>query len=293
MSSFASEIYVGIDGGGTKCCARIYSASGEILGLGIGGPANAYQSAEQAKESIIGATQQALNEAQLSMQTMKNLVAGAGLAGVNVENVLQQMNNWHHPFKKMYLTTDVHIACVGAHENNEGAVIIAGTGSCGYSFVNGKTTIIGGHGFPIGDKGSGAWVGFEGVKAVLLALDGLGATTLMSEKVAEHLRAKDEMIVEKINAATARDYAQLAHCVFAAAEENDTIAVQILREGANYLSVMADALWQTQPRRMSMIGGLTEYIMPWLAPAISTRLSVPLHQPEYGAFYFARQNFQK
>lgn len=55
---------------------------------------------------------------------------------------------------------------MGAHTRDEGAVMIAGTGSCGYSFVNGKATILGAHGFPFGDKCSGAWIGLEAVKAV-------------------------------------------------------------------------------------------------------------------------------
>src|SRR5690554_7426787 len=33
------QLYLGIDGGGTKCRARIISASGRMLGTGVGGPA--------------------------------------------------------------------------------------------------------------------------------------------------------------------------------------------------------------------------------------------------------------
>ena len=61
---------------------------------------------------------------------LKQVVAGLGLAGVNLPGLYQKINEWHHPFKEMFLTTDLHTACIGAHKGADGAVIITGTGSC-------------------------------------------------------------------------------------------------------------------------------------------------------------------
>ena len=283
------QLFIGIDGGGTKCRARLFAADNKVLGTGVGGPANPLHGPLQAKASILQAVEMALTEAALPNFEASNLIAGVGLAGVNLPSMFDLMSAWHHPFKKMYLTTDLHIACLGAHNRDEGAVMIAGTGSCGYSFVNGKATILGAHGFPFGDKCSGAWIGLEAVKAVLLASDNLGPYTMLSDTIGDFLQARGVMIVDKMGAAKSSDYAQLARLVFDAADAQDAVAENIIREGADYMSAVAEKLWETEPGRMSLIGGLSGRLTPWLKKNIAASLSEPLSQPEYGAVYFARQ----
>ena len=284
-----SKFFVGIDGGGTKCCAVIVDSHGKTLGKGIGGSANAYQNLPQTQTSIIDATRLALFEAGLPETLMPELIAGVGLAGVNVPSVFTAMNQWQHPFKKMYLTTDLHIACLGAHNGEDGAVIITGTGSCGYSFVNGKTTIVGGHGFLLGDKGSGAWVGLEAVKAVLLAVDQVGPETIMSTMLCDYLQVTDMMIVEKLTAATSGDYAKIARIVLTAAQQHDEVATKIVREAASYIDAIAEKLLQMGSQRMSILGGLAVHLLPWLSEATTSHLSEPLAQPEFGAVLLAMQ----
>ena len=291
METESGQIFIGIDGGGTKCRARLFTADDKVLGTGIGGPANPLHGQSQAEASITQAVEMALAEADLPYAAAKDLIAGVGLAGVNLPSLFAVMNHWHHPFKKMYLTTDLHIACLGAHRSDEGAVIIAGTGSCGYSYVNGKATIIGGHGFPFGDKCSGAWMGLEAVKAVLLASDNLGPQTCLVDLIGDHVGAKGVMIVDKMGAAKSNDYAGLAHFVLEAADLNDEVAVKIMREGADYLSAVAEKLWQTGASRMSLIGGLSGRLTPWLKPGVAASLSNPISQPEFGAVYFAKQQY--
>lgn len=288
-ASSANQLYVGIDGGGTKCRARILTADDKVLGSGLGGGANPFHGLAQAKANILQAVEMALTEAGLPNSAAADLVAGVGLAGVNLPSLFQEMSQWRHPFKKMFLTTDLHIACLGAHQRDEGAVMIAGTGSCGYAYAGGKATNLGGHGFPHGDKGSGGWAGLQAIKAVLLAFDGVGPQTILSEMVHELLGAEGIAIVEKLGAAKAGDYAKFAPSVLKAARMNDEVAVAIMREGGDYLSAIADKLWATQPGRMSMIGGFAEPMQPWLRPDIAAGLSAPISQPEFGAVYFAKQ----
>lgn len=287
----SGQLFIGIDGGGTKCRARLFTADDKVLGTGVGGPANPLHGQSQAKASILQAVEMALTEAGLPNSEAGNLIAGIGLAGVNLPSLFDVMNAWHHPFKKMYLTTDLHIACLGAHRRDEGAVMIAGTGSCGYSYVNGKATIIGAHGFPFGDKCSGAWIGLEAVKAVLLASDNLGPQTCLNDLIGNHLHAKGVMIVDKMGAAKSSDYAQLARFVLEAADMKDEVAIKIMREGADYMNAVAEKLWETGPSRMSLIGGLSGRLTPWLKPSVAASLSNPISQPEFGAVYFAKQQY--
>lgn len=287
--SLSSGLLLGIDGGGSKCCAVIADAQGEILGRGMGGSANAYQNLLQTQESIIAATRMALQDAGLPVEALSQLTAGIGLAGVNVPSVFAAMQAWLHPFKKIHLTTDLHIACLGAHQGAEGAVIIAGTGSCGYSFVAGRAQVLGGHGFLLGDNGSGGWMGLTAVKAVLLAVDDLGPQTLLRQMLCEELAVDEAMLVDKLTSASSGDYAKLSRLVFLAAQRQDAVAVGIIREGAAYIDSLAEKLWQAGPGRISLIGGLANYIAPWLTPSVVARLSPPLAQPEVGAVLFAME----
>lgn len=286
------KLYLGIDGGGSKCRALIVTGSGQVLGTGSGGPANAFADLEQTFVSIQAATEFALHEAGLPLSSINQLIAGVGLAGVNVPRVFDQVNSWQHPFKQLFLTTDLHIASLGAHRSDDGAVIVAGTGSCGYSHVQGRVSMLGGHGFPAGDIGSGAWFGLEAIRAVLLAADNLGAPTLLSDLISQHLQAKGVAIVDKMAGAKASDYAALAGFVFDAAERGDDLALSLVKQGAAYIDALAQQLWLTNPARMSLVGGLSHRLMPWLAPSIRERLSPPLDSSEAGAIYHARNMSQ-
>jgi glucosamine kinase len=286
-------LYIGIDGGGTKCRASIMTEDLRVLGTGVGGPANPFQGVQQAKDSIRTAAELALIDAGLPPSAMGELIAGAGLAGVNVPSLYDVMSAWEHPFKEMYLTTDLHIACLGAHNRDEGAVMICGTGSCGYSFVNNESLFIGGHGFPIGDKGSGAWMGLSAIQAVLLAADDLGPQTILSKSVGDFLQAENVMIVDKLFGAKQGDYAKFAIYVVDAADAGDEVAIGIAREGAAYMSGVARKLWATKPGRMSIIGGLAPRLIPWMDKEMANNLSDALYQPEFGSVYFAKQSFAK
>ena len=288
------QLFIGIDGGGTKCRATIYSSTQGLLGTGLGGPANPLHGLERTLESIIVSTQLALQDAGLRVEQVHDIVAGLGLAGVNIPGLYDKIMQWDHPFQQMFLTTDLHTACIGAHEGEDGAVIITGTGSCGFSLVNGKTTNFGGHGFAQGDMGSGAWMGLEAVKATLLDLDGLGKNTLISTLLKQHFNTTTAMgIAEQMAGQPSSGYAKLARFVFTAAEQNDAIALSIVQQGADYVSRLAERLLESEPPRLSMIGGLAEPLNKWLSPHIAKKVELPKQPPEMGAIYFAIRSVEQ
>jgi glucosamine kinase len=289
-----NELFLGIDGGGSKCKAIIMNKDNEILGTGISGPGNPLHGFEQATNSITESAKLALADAGLAHIELSELVAGVGLAGVNIPVLFDKMAGWHHPFKTIHLATDLLIACLGAHDGGDGAVIISGTGSCGFSCVDEQHNIVGAHGFPHGDKGSGAWFGLQGVKQVLLSLDGLVQPTLMSGVLLHKLNCNDDTdLVEAVASQKATFYAQQANLVFDAAELGDKVALAIVAEGAGYINSIARTLMTKNPPRLSMLGGLTPRLKSWLADNIKENLEEPLHAPEVGSVLFARQQQAK
>ena len=284
--------FLGIDGGGSQCRASLAAASGETLGHGLAGTANPLEGQDKAVNSILEATGQALREAGLTVDNLGNIVAGLGLAGVNLPGLHHTFSEWTHPFKSIYLTTDLHAACLGAHQGKDGAVIIIGTGSCGFARVKGQTAEYGGHGFPLGDMGSAAWMGFKAVQHSLLALDGLLPGSRLAELLLARFEYSEPMaLVERMARETPSEYGKLARIVFAAAEENDAAAIAIIREGAGYISTMARKLLELNPQRLSLLGGLAPLIEHWLDPDVAAHVTPPLDNAEAGAIYLARQGW--
>jgi glucosamine kinase len=290
---FDGSIFLGIDGGGTKCKAVLMDHNQTILGVGISGPGNPVYGVELAKNSIVESAKIALEQAKSRYLTLCDLhlgsmVAGIGLAGANVPQMYKEMSEWKSPFKAKYITTDLLIACLGAHNGRDGAVMISGTGSCGYSYVKGQSTIIGAHGFPQGDKGSGAWFGLQAVEASLLSLDKIGPKTSMLNFLLEKLKVNNaEDIVAKFASKPSSTFASVANVVFLAAQENDQVALAIIKEGAEYINTMARLLDDTTPPRITLIGGLTAFITPYLDAELQLRLAPSLSPPEVGAVLYA------
>ena len=284
-----NEYFLGIDGGGSKCKAIIVDADNNVLGTGISGPANPLHGYEQAVNSVTESAELAIKDAGLSL-TLADVTAGVGLAGVNLPVLFEQMSNWDHPFKQMFLATDLLIACLAAHNGSDGAVMITGTGSCGFSYVDGHPYTLGGHGFPHGDKGSGAWFGFQAANHVLMSLDGLKPASAINAKLLELLKVEDGLqMVEVIAGKPAAFYAKMANLVFDAAEEGDEVAKAIVAEGAGYISGIARQLETQNPPRISLIGGLTPRIKPWLDQDVKEKLAEPLCEPEFGSVIYAQQ----
>ena len=287
------EYFLGIDGGGSKCKAILVDKNNTILGTGIAGPGNPLHGFEQATNNIVKSAELALADAGLSHIPLSQFEAGVGLAGVNLPVLFKEMSDWLHPFKKMHLATDLLIACLGAHDGGDGAVMITGTGSCGFVYVDGQEKIIGAHGFPHGDKGSGAWIGLQAAKQVLLSIDKLVEPTSLTIRILDFLKAKDATeMVEAIAGRPAAFYAKMAGFVFEEAANDDAVAKSIIVEGADYISRVARQLMQQQPPRISLIGGLTPLLTPWLDDDVQQLLATPIHPPELGAVVFARQQSQ-
>ena len=286
--------FIGVDGGGSKCRALISDEKGRTLGVGLGGPANPLHGYEQAVASVMSAIRDALHDAGLERRALTESIACLGLAGVNLPSLRQRMLAWQHPFAGLHLVTDLHIACRAAHDGGDGAVIISGTGSCGVAVVGDTETIFGAHGFPMGDKGSGAWLGLEALRYYLLADDGFVERGALYQAFQQHFQTDDALaIIEVMAGKGSSAYAALAKLVFNSAEQHDAHAIAMLKDGANYLDQLADKLLRCAPPRLTMVGGLTECWQPWLRADIAAKLQPALIVPEAAAAKLAHAQAHK
>lgn len=287
------QFFLGIDGGGTKTKARLETANGEVIGEGLAGLGNPAQNAEVALDSMIKASTSAMKAAGLSASDFSHVSACLGLAGVNIPKYYDIATQWALPFRQTLITTDLHIACTGAHAGEEGAILITGTGCSAFVSVDNQQTTLGGHGFPIGDKSSGAWLGLRALSLTLESLDELREKTSLSVEVCRALACNSSTeLVAKTLHFKATQFAELAPLVIKRAASNDMMAEEILLEGQRYLVALTEKLLSLKPARFSMIGGLAPHWAELLPINIQRHLSPSLCTPEYGAVALAKQTFK-
>jgi glucosamine kinase len=286
------QLLVGIDGGGTKCRARISDLDGNILGEGQGGPANTRLGLDVAFGSIIAAVDIALASAGLDLGRKKNIHAGLGLAGLSLKREQDIVASYDHPFASMRVESDAHIACLGAHNGTDGAILILGTGSCGCALLGGKEHTVGGWGFEISDHGSGAHIGYEAVRASLLAYENVIPQTELSHRVMQALGNTPETAVPWAEDATPGKYGSFAPLVSELAEKGDPLAERIMRKSGADTALLLKAMETKGAGCVALIGGVASVIDHWLPEDVKHLLVQPEGDALDGALLLARRKLE-
>ena len=280
-----SDLYfIGIDGGGTKCRVILQDRNGTQLGEGISGPANIMRDAELTKLSIMEGAEKAIKSANTLLAskssetpvtpiTVSECVVGAGLAGANISTAKAHFESWQHPFHSLHILSDLHV----------------GTGSAGTVYTEAKFTDVGGHGFPIGDFASGAWLGLKAIQHTLLCIDGIRSLDDLANKVCAELGASNaDEIVTKCAGFSTHHYASLVPCMLPLLREGNNQVVRIFKEGAEYLETMAQRLLGDNAYNLALIGGLSNVYVPYFSEEIRARLQACELSPEQGAIKYAQ-----
>ncbi len=164
-------LFMGVDGGGTKCRVRLRDRHGATRGEAVGGLANLYQDLEAAIATIEATMAEAMRQAALAQADRHHIHVGLGLAGAVTAETTGAVRRALRDFGSVSVDVDAYAACLGAHDGADGGIVIAGTGSAGLALVNGRRHWIGGFGFPLGDQGSGAILGRGALRRAALSLD--------------------------------------------------------------------------------------------------------------------------
>ena len=295
-SNPTQDIFIGIDGGATKTIARVEDAHGEFLGQGQGGPANIRLSVEGSWQSIHDALREALVKPGLRLDDGRHrFYCGAGLAGTEVPSACDQFVNTPHPFARLILKSDGYTSCLGAHGGGDGATIAIGTGTVGYQIEADKEYKVGGWGFPHGDEGSGACLGLEAVRLTLHWLDGRGEPSPLLEAVYAHFDRDLIRLVVWANQANATQFAQIAPIVIEQVKRQTPLAETLIKQAAGEIDRLAAALAaqsidKTSP--CSLLGGLAQFIEPWLGESLQARLVPCKLDAVHGAVLMIRKALQ-
>ncbi len=284
-----TRLFVGVDGGGTGCRARIEDAEGRVLGTGIAGPAAVRLGIDRSVAALESAFRAAAAEAGLTTEALAGLDACVGLAGIGRKGALEELMARPHPFSSVVYVNDATIACIGAHGGHDGGIVIIGTGSIGFAVVKGQEVRVGGYGFPISDEGSGADLGLHAIRLSLRAGDGRALATSFTREVMVRFDNDPFETVAWMDRATATDYATLAPLVMRHADAGDPVGRRIVREAAEQIDELVRRLVECGAPRVALIGGLASSMEPWLAPDVQRRLSAVEGDAVAGALHLARR----
>jgi glucosamine kinase len=278
---------LGIDGGATRCRARLRNADGKTLVEASGAAANIHVDFAAAIAVLRAVVGEAIAKAGLEDGDRARIAIGFGLAGIEDTTDAARVVEAFPGYRLVRAANDAVTACIGAHAGADGGLVIAGTGSAAIARVKGKETIIGGRGFTIGDDGSGAHLGLDAMRAALRAFDGLGPASALTADIIGRFGGDSVAMMRWARDAKPGDFGAFAPGVFSRAAEGDRIALEIAARAAGAIGALTRGAIALGAGRVALVGGAGEALRPYLEPDIAALLKPPLHDATDGAILLA------
>ncbi len=237
------SLFVAIDGGGSKTICLVADDSGQLLGVGSGGPTKpGFVPESLARRSLETALKQAWkpsNEPPLMAAISGPVPRSLG------EQVVQEITG----ARRVVRLGEGEAAWQAVHpwvSLDYGLVVDAGTGSF-VSGVNseGERAGAGGEGPFLGDDGSGHWIGWQAMRAVLRSDDGREPPTMLTPVVCQALGIdKPREMIRRFHweNLSRHEIASLCPLVVQVARQGDVRARAILAAAGRELALMARAV---------------------------------------------------
>ncbi|MEY9864497.1 glucosamine kinase [Catenulispora sp. GAS73] len=238
-------LVLGLDVGGTTSRALLATSDGQQRGAGrsAGGNPTVHNAvvAAAAVEAAVGEAMNGSDPEQLAAVTV-------GLAGGGkLTSVLEAGDAFGRMWERVGVdcqvsyVPDALVAFAAGTPAKDGSVLLAGTGSISAAVRRGRVTAHGdGHGWLLGDRGSGFWLARQAAVAALADLDGPGPVTALTQLVVESLFGTDSApsaldVILAVTARTPSELADLAPLVTTACEAGDPVALRIAERAAELL----------------------------------------------------------
>ena len=263
---------------------RLWSAEGVLLGSGGAGPSGLSLGVAAAWGAVDAAVAEAFDLADLQPDPGATLLT-LGLAGANVAAQAEAFvgspsaAGWGW----VVLIGDGEAALLGAHRGEPGVLLAAGTGSVAEAWrADGSWGTSGGWGFPVGDEGSGAWLGLHAMANAQHALDGRAPAGALAQAVWREVGNTPAALLAFCAGANQSSYARLAPLVFDHAD-SDWVATALLDEAAAALEAHLPALDPSGALPLALAGSIALCLQPRLSDATRARCVVPVGDAVDGA----------
>lgn len=241
------KYFIGIDGGGTKSRLLAVDENGNKIGSAYGNSTNlASNSKTFVHDSLRRLIDCFLMNSNVKIADCIGFCIGsAGLDSENACLIMEQMIQNFGFSCRIITVNDSLLVLAAATKGRPGVVVVSGTGSIAYGMdTNGEALRCGGWGHVLDDGGSGYWIGKEALRSALRSFDGRGEKTVLEDMFREefhitHLPDLIEKIYGEFNKAEIAGYAIY---VKEGVKQNDKVCMDIMKEAARELYLLADAV---------------------------------------------------
>ncbi|MBM2813855.1 MAG: BcrAD BadFG protein [Ignavibacteria bacterium] len=265
------ETIIGIDGGGThtrgilyrrgKIIADAKSGTTRIGAVGVG----------ESCERLLNVINDLCEKAKIESSELDAVVIG--LAGVWLDEEKRRSAALLKTLARgqdiilndLLLTSDAELALEGAFKGEQGIIIIVGTGSIAIGNIGkGKLIRCGGWGIELDDEGSGAWIGREGLTAVVRAIDGRGKPTKLTQIFTEMIPTVDlnhPRTIVKAYSERNFEYHMLSPSVMKCAVEGDKVCLDIITRACFHLLELPTTLrkqFKIKVVPVALMGGIID-----------------------------------
>ncbi|MET8311117.1 BadF/BadG/BcrA/BcrD ATPase family protein [Micromonospora sp. NPDC005173] len=253
----SDTVVVGLDVGGTSTRATALTLTGERLGTGRAGGGNpTSHGADQAAAELLTALRGALADVDPTRVAAGTIgLAGAARLLADPAGRAAFDRAWHDAGLRCPYAVygDALVAYASGTAAPDGTVLIAGTGAITAQVRDLRLDrVADGHGWLLGDAGSGFWLGRESVRRLLADLDagrtpGALPTAVLTELMgsAEIAPRPRDTVDATIQAVTRRppvELARLAPLVVTAAADGEPVATALVTEAAAHLAESVDRI---------------------------------------------------
>jgi glucosamine kinase len=277
---------IGVDGGGTGTRAVVARADGSLLGQGSAGPSALGQGVPKAWTAITAAISEAFSGSGERQPEWQRCALCAGLSGASIAAWRKSFFELNPGFSHVMLETDAFAILLGAHDAAPGAIVAAGTGSVGEALHHdGQRRRASGWGFPVGDEGSGAWLGLSAMRHAQCVMDGRAQGGLMAQRIFEQCGRDRPALQDWCSRAAQYAYAQLAPVVFECAPI-DPSADRLLDNAATALADIARAIDPAGKLPLAVTGTIGQRLADRLPQDMLARRVPPRHDAATGSLHW-------
>ncbi len=299
-----SDLFLGVDGGGTKTAFTLIDADGAIIAQHIGG--SSYHP-QIGVDGLFDVLQDGVKQVGVAPERISFAFFGLPAFGEDsrVDPALAALPGKILGHARYQCGNDMICGWAGSLGGGDGINIVAGTGSIGYGERRGVSARAGGWGELFSDEGSAYWIAIEGLRLFAHMSEGREPEGPLLDAFRQHFDLENDLdICGRVNsAARSRDaIAALCKVVRSAAEAGDNAARGIFEQAgmqlANIVHIIGRKLrfGEGEKVRVSYSGGVFgtgslilhpfETALHQRSPAYT--LIEPIADPTLGAALYAR-----
>lgn len=282
---------VAVDGGGSGCRLSAFDANGTVCATASDGPASLSLGAEQTWQHIANGLDSLRQSLELPASWLPEHLC-MGLSGALQEQPRKLFLSRLPADLRVSLITDGHAQLLGATGGKSGACLAVGTGSV-LHWLDDENTIgmAGGWGYPVGDEGSGAWLGAQLINHYLWHRDGQPLehpSSVLIASLEAHIGSQISDIQQWSTQTRSTIMATLAPMIVSCAEQGDLLAEYLLDQG----TAQCERLLERAPASLPvyLVGGLACVYRPRFNASLTSRFAEPCGSALDGLYNLAQDN---